>query len=285
MKFNDITKFLKEESGQHTTNIFLPSIHRDVPFKPLTTSDVKTLARIGIFNEFDLNNELLKLSLFDKLVIESKESCGLDADSLTQIDFLSFLIGIRKLMNNEISFSFTCKRCEKKFDHTIDLETEFSDYIFNFERKTSTFEKLDNQETLWKFELGDYTMKEYLYYRYYLERLKDIDGNNPDILNEAAFIRPVLYIKKIYRNDEEIDDWTEQLLSNKIRFLNMLPSEIIIDPKANRRFDPESCLSNHVIATFDEEKMFQDIEKMAVKCPHCGEEYRGMFKLDDFFMF
>ena len=56
MKFDDIKKFLSEESGQHTTNIYMPSIKRDVPFKPLTTADVKTLSRIGIFNEFDLNN-------------------------------------------------------------------------------------------------------------------------------------------------------------------------------------------------------------------------------------
>ena len=285
MKFDDIKKFLNEESGQHTTNIYMPSIKRDVPFKPLTTADVKTLSRIGIFNEFDLNNELLKLSLFDKLVIESKESCGLDADSLTQIDFLSFLIGIRKLMNNELSFSFTCKKCEKKFDHTIDLETEFANYIFNFERKSSTFEKLDNAGNIWKFELTDYTMKDYLYYRYYIDRLKDIDGNNPDILNEAAFVRPVLYIKKIYRNEEEIEDWGEQMLSNKIRILNMLPNEVILDPKTNKKFDPNSCLSNYIIDTFDEEKMFSDIEKMGVKCPNCGEEYKGMFKLDDFFMF
>jgi len=263
----------------------MPSIKRDVPFKPLTTADVKTLSRIGIFNEFDLNNELLKLSLFDKLVIESKETCGLDADSLTQVDFLSFLIGIRKLMNNELSFSFTCKKCEKKFDHTIDLETEFSSYIFNFERKNTVFEKMDNAGNIWKFELTDYTMKDYLYYRYYIDRLKDIDSNNPDILNEASFIRPVLYIKKIYRNDEEIEDWPEQLISNKIRLLNMLPNEVMLDPKTNKKFDPNSCLSNHIIDSFDEEKMFSDIEKMSVKCPNCGEEYSGMFKLDDFFMF
>ena len=285
MKFDDIKKFLSEESGQHTTNIYMPSIKRDVPFKPLTTADVKTLSRIGIFNEFDLNNELLKLSLFDKLAIAPKEPRGLDADSLTQIDFLSFLIGIRKLMNNELSFSFTCRKCEKKFERTFDLETEFSKYIFGFEKRSSEFEKLDNAGNIWRFELGDYTMKEYLYYRYYIDRLKDIDGNNPDILSEAAFIRPVLYIRRIFRNDEEIEDWPEQLLSNRIRLLNMLPNEVILDPRTNRKFDPKSCLSNHIISTFDEEKLFTDIENMSVTCPSCGEEYRGMFKLDDFFMF
>ncbi len=45
----EISKFLKDESGQHTTNIYMPSIKRDVPFKPLTTADVKTLSRIRNF--------------------------------------------------------------------------------------------------------------------------------------------------------------------------------------------------------------------------------------------
>ena len=251
----------------------------------MTTADVKTLSRIGIFDEFDLNNELLKLRLFDKLVIESKEVCGIDSDSLTQIDYLSFLIGIRKLMNNELNFSFTCKKCEKPFDYTFDLEKKFEESIFKFEPKSTTYEKIDNQEVLWKFELSDYTMKDYLFYRYYLDRLKDIDGNNPDVLNEASFVRPVLYIKRIWKNEEEIEDWNEQLLANKIRLFNLLPNEVVLDPNVKRAFDPNICLSNFIIDTFDEEKLFKTVEGFSVKCPHCGEEYIGVFKLDDFFMF
>lgn len=285
MKFNDLANFLKEDSGQHADTIYLPSIKRDVLFKPLTTADVKTLSRIGLYNEFDINNELLKLALFDKLVVESKESCGLDSDSITQIDFLSFLIGIRKLMNNELSFSIKCRKCEKSFDRSINLETEFADLIYSYERKTETFEKLDNSNRVWTFELESYTMKNYLYYRYYIEKLKNVDANNPDILNEGAFIRPVLYIKSVSINNSPIEDWEEQTLANKIKAFNSFPSEIILDPKTNKRFDPESCLSNFIIDTFDEEKLFKYIKDITVSCPNCGEDYKGMFKADDFFTF
>ncbi len=285
MNFNDLSKFLNEESGKHTLNVYMPSIKRDVPLKPLTTADVKTLSRIGVTNEFDINNELLKLALFDKLSIESKDSCGLDSSSLTQIDFLAFLIGIRKLMSNELSFSFTCNKCKKKFDKTIDLETEFADNIYNYERKHSTFEKLDNAGRLFTFELESYTMEEYLYLRYYIETLKEIDSNNPDVLNEAAFIRPVLYIKSLKIDNEEVVGWGDQTLAERIKVFNKLPSEILLDPKTNKKFDPESCLSNHIISTFDEEKLFRDVQNMEVECPHCGETYVGSFKLNDFFMF
>ena len=46
MKLDQLKEFLNEETGQHTQNIYLPSIKMDVPFKPLSTADVKTLSRI-----------------------------------------------------------------------------------------------------------------------------------------------------------------------------------------------------------------------------------------------
>ena len=145
------------------------------------------------------------------------------------------------------------------------------------------FEKIDNNDVIWKFELESYTMKDYLYYRYYIERLKEIDVNNPDLLNEASFIRPVLYIKNIWRNDEQIEDWKDQILSAKIKLLNALPSEVILDVKNTELTD--ACLSNFIKDNFDEEKLFQDIEKMQVECPHCKELYEGLFSFDDFFTF
>lgn len=283
MKLSDLSEFLNAENGQHTTNIYIPSIKRDVALKPLTTANVKTLSRIGIFNEFDLNNELLKLSLFDKMTIETKESCGVDSESLTQIDFLSFLIGIRRLLDNTLSFSFTCQSCEHEFVHSIDLEAEFSKYIYGYQRRQITYEKIDSSDVIWKFELESYTMKDYLYYRYYIERLKELDVNNPDLLNEASFIRPVLYIRNVWRNDELIEDWKEQTLSTKIKFLNSLPSDLLLNIKNND--SSESCLSNFIRDNFDEEKMFQEIDKMEVICPECGEIYEGLFTFDDFFTF
>ena len=284
MKLTDFSKFLQENRGDHTTSIYMPSIKRELSFKPLTTADVKTLSRIGIFNDFDINNELLKLSLFDKLVVESPESCGLSSDNITQMDFLSFLIGIRRLLNNELTFTFTCQECEQEFRHTIDLEKDFSQYIFNYERKQLTFEKLDNTDKIWKFELESFTMKNYLYYRYYIERLKEVDISSPDLLNEAKFIRPLLYIKNIYINDEKVDDWEEQPLATKVKIFNSFPSELIIDSSGK---DTENVLSKFIQENFDEEKILKDIENIQVKCtnPECGEVYTGLYSFDDFFTF
>lgn len=288
MKLKDLEVALKTESGQHTTNIFMPSIKRDVPFRPITTADVKTLSRIGVFNDFDLNNEMLKLSLFDKLIMESKESCGIDSETILPIDFLSFLIGVRRLLNNELSYTFTCKTCEKKFEETFDLEKRLTSFIFNYQRKICEYEKIDSHDDVWKFVLEDFTMKEYLYYRYYIDRLSQIDSNNPDVINEATYARPILYVKSISKNGEPIEDWNEHVLSDKIKLINMLPSEVIVDSRVRKEFeepDPNTSLGTFIQANFDTEKMIRAINEMKVKCPHCGQEYSGVFKFDDFFMF
>lgn len=285
MKLSDALQNIQQEREGNTITVYMPSIHQDVKIKSLTTDDLKTLSRIGVFNEFDLNNELLKLYLFDKLLAEDKDTCPINSDNLTQLDFLSFIISLRKLLNNELAFEFTCQACETQFQHKLDLEAEFSNFIFNYEPKTLIFEKLDNSNNIWKFELKSFTMKDYLYYRYYIEKLKEIDMNNPDLLNEEKFLRPMLYISKIYKNDEEIEDWNEQLLGTKIKFFNSLPAELIIDPTGNDESD--DFLSQFIKNNFDEEKFIKAIDEIEVKCPNpdCEESYTGLYTFDDFCTF
>lgn len=75
MKLNNFSLFLKDNTGDTTSNAYIPSIGRYVAFKSLTVADVKTISRLSIFPFFDLNSELIKLSLFDKLILEDEESC------------------------------------------------------------------------------------------------------------------------------------------------------------------------------------------------------------------
>ena len=286
MKLSTALQNIQNERQTNTVTVYMPSLHKDIKIRSLTTDDLKTLSRIGVFNEFDLNNELLKLYLFDKLLAEDKEFCPLNSDNLTQLDFLSFIISLRKLLNNDLLFEFTCQQCGTHFQHKLDLESEFSDFIFNYQPKTLIFEKLDNSDNIWKFEVKSFTMKNYLYYRYYVEKLKEIDINNPDLLNEEKFLRPMLYISKIYKNDEEIEDWQDQLLGTKIKFFNSLPAELIINPTGEDD-DSNEFLSQFIKNNFDEEKFIKAIDNIEIKCtnPECGEVYTGLYTFDDFCTF
>ena len=110
MKIKDAVKILSEPTGQHLEQIYVPSLGRNVLFKPLTTADVKTLTRMSITDDFDINIEGLKLGLFDKLCTEDLSNTevktedgkilypAISSSTITQIDYLSFLIGIRQML-------------------------------------------------------------------------------------------------------------------------------------------------------------------------------------------
>lgn len=276
MNLSNFKKFLEIGNGDTTTNIYLPSIKRFVPFKSLTVADVKTIARLDLFSIFDINNELIKLSLFDKLILEDKDSCGVSSENITRVDYLSFLIGIRQLLDNNISFTLTCENCKEQFSFQIDIEQAFYPLIQKFQRKNIIFEKTDFNNHKWKFELNSYTMKDYLYYRYYIEEIKQIENENfrNDILS-----KPLLYITKIYRDDEEIDDWKDQTLVEKFEFFNSLPSEIILNTKIS---DPNDYLITFILNNFDEELIEQEVNKFPALCEHCGHSFSNVFSFEDF---
>ena len=100
------------------------------------------------------------------------------------------------------------------------MEDKFNDEIQSFTRKQMMFEKNDNNGNKWKFELSSYTMKDYLYFKFYLEEIKHIE--NEDYQNDIL-LKPLLYISKIYENDEEIEDWKEQNFLNNLNFFKKIP--------------------------------------------------------------
>lgn len=281
MKLKDAMEILKKNDGNHINQVYIPSLGRKVMFGQLTTADVKTLTRNNVFDEFDLNVELLKLSLFDKLCHEDLKDEHISSHTITQLDYLSFLIGIRQLLNNTLSYTFTCRKCDHKFKHTIDLAVQFDDDITNFKPQYETLELVDENGHVYKFELTNFTMEEYLYYRYVMTRLQSQDSENPDVINESKFTRPILYIKRIFIDDEEIEDWTTSLFPTKLDLINRLPPQITFgEPKDN-----DTNLTNFIADTFAEEILDRKIRNMEVVCPECKHAYRGIFNFDGFFTF
>lgn len=281
MKLKDAIKILNKNDGNHINQVFIPSLGRNVMFSQLTTADVKTLTRNNVFDEFDLNVELLKLALFDKLCSEDLSSEHINSHTITQLDYLSFLIGIRQLLNNTLSYTFTCRKCDHKFKHVIDLAEKFSDDIMNFKPQHEILELVDESGHIYKFEMSNFTMEEYLYYRYVMNKLQLQDSENPDVINESKFSRPILYIRSISIDDEPIEDWSTSLFPAKLDLFNKIPPSITFgDPKNN-----DTNVSNFVADTFAEEFMDRKIKNMEVVCPECKHAYRGIFNFDGFFTF
>lgn len=295
MTLTDARQTMKQSNGNHLDKIYIPSLKRDVFFHPLTTADAKTLTRISFVNDFDINVEMIKLSLFDKLCTEDLSSVEITdkngnkyppllSKNLTQIDYLAFLNGIRQLLDNDLIYNFTCikKDCKHKWEYVLKAEEIFAEDIKNFERQTEFFEKEDQKTgNIWKFELTNFNMEDYFYFKYLLMKIKEKDNNSPQVLFEQKFVKPILYIKNIWLNDEKIDDWSQILIPEKLSFYNEIPPTITVLNKT----EIDETLYDFIKKTFIEQKLVQKISNLPITCPKCGFVYTDMFELDNFFTF
>jgi hypothetical protein len=298
MKTTDAVKILMDKSGSHLDKIYIPSLGREILFYPLSTADVKTLTRMSFIDEFDISVEGIKLALFDKLCTEDlsdtavKDEKGVEifpainAKTITIIDYLAFTIGIRQMLNNDLTYKFTCyneeANCDKEFEYTIQLDKQFDDIIFNFKRQREFYEKIDEKTgNIWKFELTNFSMYDYLYFRFFMNKLQDADIESPDVEFEDKFTKPILYIKNIWFNDQLIEDWPTLAFPDKLSFWNKIPPNITINSSGTNF----KTLADFCIATFWEEKLQTEIEHMQVQCPYCKKTYNSSFRFDDFFSY
>ena len=154
--------------------------------------------------------------------------------------------------------------------------------IYEFKRQTEFFEKVDeNTNNIWKFELTNFTMSDYIYFRYFIEKLREKDEDSPDVTFETKFVKPILYIKNIWINDDIIEDWQSLLFPDKLSFWNQIPPDLTINTIGANN----DTLYNFIINKFAEEKLEQKIENLTVTCPNCHTKYGGIFSFENFFTF
>lgn len=120
-------------------------------------------------------------------------------------------------------------------------------------------------------------MKDYLYYKQYLEDIKILNDDN---YTNILLTKPLLYITNIYRNDERIDDWEQTTFIDKFIFFNKLPSEIIMNVK---NINSDDFLINFILNNFDEEKIESEIKNYETACENCDEKYSSIYNFDEFF--
>lgn len=292
MKIQDVVAFLNQSTGQHFEKIWIPTQKKDIAFKPLITSDVKTLLRTSNVSEFDLTNEIFKLSLFDKLIIDT--DIPINSKNINKIDYLSFLMGLRQILGNSVKFKFTCLHCNKVFEYEVDLEDLFGEFLMDFDIETQTQEYIYNDSKThieWHFELKNYSMMDYLFYKYYMDKLKDLDQSNSENVIGKRYIVPILYCDNIWfkvgDESEIIEDWKNLEIQDKIEFFNKhIPTKMMIDV-ASKDKRIEETLPEFVENRFAEYQIENIINKLKVKCPNidCGKEFIGAFEVDSFFTF
>lgn len=55
MTLEEAKKTLQTSNGNHLDSIYVPSLGRNVYFKPISTADAKTLTRVSFTGEYDVS--------------------------------------------------------------------------------------------------------------------------------------------------------------------------------------------------------------------------------------
>lgn len=281
MTLSDANKLLAKTYGQHLDIVYVPSIQKTVMFKPLTVGHIKLLTRSNFIDNFQLPIQILKLSLFDKLCTEDLSQYNISSKTITMYDYLAFLIGIKQILDLPLKHKFKCKCSQQKeFEKTLILDDLFDDIISEYKPQHEIFQKVDEKTNIiYKFELTNFTMLDYLYYKHIIQKIKEEDQNSINLLNTDKFLRPLLYIKNIYINDQKIDDWQNLIITQRLKFFNKISPNILIKDKNNE------TLFSFISNTFAEQKLIRFVNNIEVQCPNCHKIYRGVYDIDNFFMF
>ena len=125
-------------------------------------------------------------------------------------------------------------------------------------------------------------MESYLYYKYVLEELanKMHSENDTSILNQSKFLKPILYIKNLYLDDQLIEDWPQLSFPSKLAFFNKISPNVTLNSTPSNK-----SLFEFIKQTFFEQKLEQHIQNMTVTCDNCNKTYKGVFELGNFFIF
>ena len=263
MDLQSALKTLQESMGSFTYPVYIPSYKETKEFRLMTTGDVMSIGKKSkITNGFDY--QITLFALIKKLSVEE-----IDIYKLTDFDRMRILLSIFMNNNNDIgNVTFECKDelCKKDIKYKIDLHTMIS--------------KIENPKDIVKdYNIGNlkinmtYGSPTYLdslcFYKELEEQLKytkDDKEARKNTENEFKKRLPLLYIKKVIFNGEEIDfiNASEEI---KKEFLSIIPNYIYDDI--------DDILSKN---SFEIETKVRD----SIVC-ECGEKMEVEIDLEDFF--
>lgn len=263
MNLDVALKTLNEAMGSFTYPITIPSGKITKNFKLMTTGDFLSIGKQSRMNS-GFEYEITLLALIKKLCSDE-----IDIYKLTDFDRMKILLSIFYNNNNDIStVTFECKDedCRKDIKYNLDIP--------------KMIEKIDNPKEIQKdYKIGDLSLSmiygapiyinTLTFYKELEEELQKVKENKEEsekVEDEFKKKLPLLYIKKIIMNGNEID-FISARQEKKERFLSMVPTNVYDDI--------DEILSEN---SFDVETKITD----KITCD-CGEEMEVEIDLEDFF--
>ena len=281
LDINAVLSMMEDSSGESISEIYIPSLEKSVSFKPLTVGMQKSISKMSLDYDLDIDYQFIKLSILQTLCMDDE----INFNSLTEIDFIDMLAQLR--VNNftePVKLVINCGKCSKQFNMDVNME-QIIKSCKKFENKSLVVEKkitIKDKETIFKFELQESTIISNLEYLKYIEVINKEEQEVVNINNSRVLAYPLKFIKNIYINDQqivkqdngEILNFSQLSMIEKIDFIDNLPPKLYSEKR-------DGVLQT-TLQEFPPQRLLNLFPK--VKCPYCKNKMEGVLTNDSFFI-
>jgi DNA-directed RNA polymerase subunit M/transcription elongation factor TFIIS len=267
MNVKDVVKMLEEENGSHTFPVNLPSLGREVRFKPMRVVDMKTMSKMLMEDE---NTHAALTGLILNSACET-----LDLTKLNEVDRIKILINIKIAsgMEQEI-YLLKCSKCESNFEFRHDLESMLENFGSVPKEKNVSVEVDDKK---YDITVGLPSVALSLLYNEYsevaLKKAREISPSEDVQKLELYLLRyacAALFMRTLAIDGNVIEDFDDTLDVMTRNFLvDSLPAAVA------------QAVENAVTDTAE----YSISKKLSIitQCPSCGEDQIVTMEIEDFF--
>lgn len=251
MDLNQAKLLLQENNANSSYDIYVPSYKKHLPFKHMTVGQYKSMAKAAI-------EGLEKLDQFFSALMEELSHGEVSSREINKVDKLYILAGIKyKNANPQTDITLKCRKCEsaledvnilENLDNTIEFKTETIEYKIG-ELDVKMVISLPSVYDEIEFELY----------------IKDIFEKTEE---KAEYERKLLNIRSICINGNEIDDWLDYSVTERLHLLDNISSDYFDLATVN------DCIFEQLKTTI-----------VDIECSKCGTKNKYISSPEDFFLF
>lgn len=267
MKILDAVKLLSSKKAS-IFDLKIPSTEQIFSCSTFNIGQRKKIVRTALFEneEYDTDYQLTKLSLI-------KQCCNeIEIDKITDVDFISILAQMRIInIVKPLQLTLLCNNCEQKSNFVLNFNQIIKN-CENYKFKTNNAKiKFDDIEV--EFILSDCKAVDHISYKQYIQVLTNMKEFEK-VQNAFFYVYPVIFIKQIFINGKEIEDWQNKNLIEKINFIE--------ENFEHLNISEEETLFDKIIKTFPFKRLDSLFPK--VICLNCKDEKEGVLTYDNFFI-
>lgn len=271
---SNIVNAFRQKMAANTNTIELPSIGKNVEFKPISTAEQKDLSKIAM--ESNSRADIMycaMLAMINKLCADK----DFDIRDYTEFERISVTLNLQQMNKVNPEIKYTCPKCNK--ENTYKLDTAQLIRKFNKSYAPDQEVKIENAGRTFTFLIGWPAVKNVEdFFKTYYKKYDNASKSTKDTINNLSQVEYVtMFIKKVTLSDSDPDatltaNLEELPYSDRVQLLDCLPQTIV--------FDENNGIIGVIIESFISpmNKVFKYND-----CSFCGAEQDGqMANVTDF---